>query len=405
MSLIRFLPSYVGSKAHWVDKLQYLQGENFVELFAGSGVLSANLAKTAILNDKDPYIFNIYNNYNDLIVPEEFTQDDYFKYRKDPEWWKYIYPLLGMSFSGVYRYSKNGFNVPVKKVVRSVKLKNAYDEAKKRFNELKPVITNYDYLDFPRDLLKDKIVILDPPYAGAQAFYNTKHDSENKQKYWNFVNEVETLAKRLIIFDAIENMPFKNYQVRKMRVNGKYGGGKECMYDNKTEFNFESQKKIGDKGEELFLKQYGHIVERTDGYKGDFRIKETGEILELKTDTYLTSETPNFFMEAYSIIESETPGGPWQAQNHGCKFFVYFFMNSGEAFLFTVSELVSFLDGYISRTNPHMKEVPNDGWNSKYNTGGYALNRNLFKHIFTPLHDYKPRSKQSGFFTKEELGI
>lgn len=235
MSIIRFLPSYVGSKARWVDRLQYLQGEDFVELFAGSGVLSANLAKTTILNDKDPYIFNIYNNYNDLIVPEEFTREDYFKYRKDPEWWKYIYPLLGMSFSGVYRYSKNGFNVPIKKI-KSVKLKNAYDNAKKRFNELKPVVTNYNYLDFPRYLLKDKVVILDPPYEGSQAFYNTKSDSVTKQKYWDFVSEVDAIAKRIIVFDAVENMPFKNYQVRKMRVNGKYGGGTECMYDNKNNF-------------------------------------------------------------------------------------------------------------------------------------------------------------------------
>ncbi len=39
---IKFLPSYVGSKACWVGKLGRYGGRDFVEFFAGSAVLSAN---------------------------------------------------------------------------------------------------------------------------------------------------------------------------------------------------------------------------------------------------------------------------------------------------------------------------------------------------------------------------
>lgn len=35
MELIKFLPSYVGSKAYWVEKLIAYKNEDFVEVFQG----------------------------------------------------------------------------------------------------------------------------------------------------------------------------------------------------------------------------------------------------------------------------------------------------------------------------------------------------------------------------------
>jgi hypothetical protein len=58
------------------------QNQNIVELFCGSSIISANFAKTALLNDLDPYVFKIFSNYNDLIVKNNFSSEDYFKFRK-----------------------------------------------------------------------------------------------------------------------------------------------------------------------------------------------------------------------------------------------------------------------------------------------------------------------------------
>lgn len=229
--LIKFLPSYVGSKAYWVEMLSQYKNEDFVEVFSGSAVLSANLAKTAILNDADSMVYKIFSNYSQLIVPEKFSTEDYFKHRSQPDWWKYIYCLQKMSFSGVFRYSKNGFNVPIKKdlKVKEISVGEEFSIAKKRFKDLNPVVLNLNYLDIPLEYFKNKIVIFDPPYEGAQAAYN---NAFNYKDYWNFVKKISKIAKSTIIFDTEANIKKAGYNViatRKMRVNGARPGSLEAV--------------------------------------------------------------------------------------------------------------------------------------------------------------------------------
>lgn len=229
--LIKFLPSYVGSKAYWVNFLLPYKGQDFIETFSGSGVLSANLAKSAILNDLDPMVYKIFSNYEKLIVPKVFTTEDYFKYRSDKEWWKYIFCLQKMSFSGVFRYSKNGFNVPIKKDLKKkeISVQDDFKAAKKRFKELNPTILNLSYQDIPLENFKDKVVILDPPYEGSQAAYNRPFDYK---EYWEFVKKITPLAKAVILFDKKDNLEKAGYEVlatRKMRVNGARPGDMEAV--------------------------------------------------------------------------------------------------------------------------------------------------------------------------------
>jgi site-specific DNA-adenine methylase len=234
--LIKFLPSYVGSKSYWVDFLLPYKNEDFVELFSGSAVLSANLAKTAILNDLDPFVYKIFSNYNNLIVPEIFTKEDYFSVRVKEDWWKYIYCLQKMSFSGVFRYSKNGYNVPIKKNHLEISIRKDFEESLKRFNELNPKIYNKSYDEISDKDIKDKVLVLDPPYEKKQASYNTTKQGSgfDYKKYWNYVNRISKVSKTTIIFDTKNNIE-KNLNVkisytRKMRVNGKHEGDLEAMY-------------------------------------------------------------------------------------------------------------------------------------------------------------------------------
>lgn len=89
--MIKFLPSYVGSKAYWISDLLFLKNRNIAELFCGSAVISANLAKKAYLGDIDPMLYKILSNYSDLIEMETFTDKDYFENRKKDDWWRYVY--------------------------------------------------------------------------------------------------------------------------------------------------------------------------------------------------------------------------------------------------------------------------------------------------------------------------
>ena len=232
--MYKFLPSYVGSKKHWIEFLERYRGEDFVELFCGSAIISANLAKTAILVDKDPFIAKIMANFDKLVVPDRFSQSDYFKYRKDADWWKYAFCLQKMSFSGVFRHSKNGYNVPVKKRIEYVEIREDYEFSLKRWKDLCPEVLNCSYDEVSRNLLSGKIVIMDPPYEGSQASYNFKFDS---CKYWEYLESIKDEVKALVVFDRESNFEKRRIPIlgtRKMRVNGARQGDSEAVaiYEN-----------------------------------------------------------------------------------------------------------------------------------------------------------------------------
>lgn len=228
----KFFSGYVGSKRAWIDKLRELKGLNFVELFAGSAALSANLAGTAVFNDSDEYVTKILANFDQQKVTNAFDEDEYKKVRMQNDWWKYAFCLQKMAFSGVFRYSKNGYNVPAKPkgTVKMDKIEEEYAYSLTRWKELNPKVVNGSYLDVPLELIENAVVILDPPYAGSKAAYNTKPFDYGK--YWEFVEEVKTKVLVLIVFDRKENLQRRGLPVfmeRKMRVNGARQGDIEAM--------------------------------------------------------------------------------------------------------------------------------------------------------------------------------
>lgn len=227
----KFFPSYVGSKSYWISELNRFKNKDFVELFCGSSVLSANLAKTSVLNDLDPMVYQILSEFDKLIVPEEFTKDDFNTVKKYNNWWQYSYCLQKMSFSGVFRYSKNGYNVPMKKDFQSknIYIQDDYNKSLARWHELKPTCLNMSYCEVPKDLLVGKVVILDPPYETSKASYNTLFDYE---RYWDYVKQLEDIAETIIIFDRYDNLKHHGIEplaTRKMRVNGSKKGDIEAI--------------------------------------------------------------------------------------------------------------------------------------------------------------------------------
>ncbi len=367
--LIKFFPSYVGSKAHWVDKLNFYQGRRFVELFCGSSVLSANLAGSCILNDLDFFVAKILNEFDKQIVPASFTQDDYFRVRKQPDWWKYTFCLQKMSFSGVFRYSKNGYNVPIKKDILEVNLEDLYKKALSRWMTLKPKVFNQQYFSLNNLIEKSDVLVLDPPYENALASYNTTFDY---QKYWEFVRLNENICRDILLFDFVENLPFPPFMSRKTRVNGARSGNFEGV------FCFKDSLHSGFLGEKVFAFCLKDKLRQTSGIQNDFQLKKTNHFVELKSEYYSLEKTPNFFIERYSDRDKKTPGGPWQAATKGVRVYIHFFVKNGVYYVFDSQKLINFLESKEFLDNHQLVPIPNKTWI----TEGYKVNRKLLANLF-----------------------
>jgi site-specific DNA-adenine methylase len=259
MSIIRFMPSYVGSKRLWVERLRGdLQGRPIAELFCGSGVLSANLASSALLVDMDPMVHKILARFDEQVVPDVFTRDDYYRLRGADDWWRHAYCLQSISFSGVFRYSdKSGYNVPAKggpdpskNKVNEWSIRPSYEEALERWSALKPVVELGSYIDFDADRIEsilgpDAVVVLDPPYEGSRASYNG--NGFDYDAYWERVWELSDRFTT-VVFDRASNLlnnGFEVHDTRKMRVNGARPGDEEGVaihvHPSDNHFTFQSR--------------------------------------------------------------------------------------------------------------------------------------------------------------------
>lgn len=363
--MIKFLPSYVGSKSFWVKHLQFLSGKKIAEPFAGSAVISANLASSCVLNDLDKYVYKILSEFDKQIVFEPFSKEDYFFCRKLKDWYNYAYMLCKLSFSGVFRYSKNGFNVPIKHE-KDIFVREDYLTALDRWKKLSPSVSNKNYWEINELIVDCDVLILDPPYEKAQASYNK--DSFDFEFYWNYVYYNENICKTVILFDFLDNMMTEKCDVRKTKVNGARAGNLEAI------FIFEDSLKSGQYGENIFSQKHSNTIEKLDGLKNDFRILKSGETIELKSDYYDSDRTENFFFERYSYDDID--GGPWQALKNKNDYFVYFFIKNDVEYIFDTQQLVDKLDEIVS--NYKLIDVPN----KNHITRGYKIPREVFKEIY-----------------------
>lgn len=140
--------------------------------------------------------------------------------------------------------------------------------------------------------------------------------------------------------------------------------------------NFQADLKRGQQGEQDFLRLFTKLT-GTDGRKGDI-VAPDGKI-ELKTDFYSMAQTPNFFIERYSSIEVMSPGGPWQAKAHGCKYFVYYYAGDKQGYIFLVEDLLQQLEALEAAARLKPVEVRNKKWT----TVGYKVPRSLLTPVAT----------------------
>lgn len=137
---------------------------------------------------------------------------------------------------------------------------------------------------------------------------------------------------------------------------------------------FKESLAIGKQGEALLNKYWTELVP-TDGRTGDFMLGASK--VEVKSDSYRLEDTPNMFLEKYSDIDRQTPGSIWQAREHGCSVFVYFYPADLTAYVFNIPALIAFVEGI--EASLQVRRVKNSTWT----TLGYLLPRSMVKHLAT----------------------
>lgn len=147
-------------------------------------------------------------------------------------------------------------------------------------------------------------------------------------------------------------------------------------------YGWKKQLKIGEEGELLFrdlwYSNFQNQLIKSPVRDYDF-LTEDGLKVELKSDNYDPAKTPNFFFERFSVLSQQKPGGPWQSYEKGADIFIYQFVLTSEAYIFrNIPELIQTIEYLVHEHALKPRKVAN----KTYFASGYAIERNLFKHLY-----------------------
>jgi len=140
--------------------------------------------------------------------------------------------------------------------------------------------------------------------------------------------------------------------------------------------DFQDSLKVGTAAEKAFLEALDEYLAPYPKRAADFMFKATGELVELKSDSYDLAKTENVFMERYSDVLRRKDGGPWQSLGHGVHHYVYFFPRNRTCFWFNTAELVHRLE--TTQKDNQLIYIPNRGFAS----AGWKVSRDVLKDLY-----------------------
>jgi len=144
-------------------------------------------------------------------------------------------------------------------------------------------------------------------------------------------------------------------------------------------FDFKKQLEFGQQAERDFMEFYHEPLVLATTFAYDFKLVESGNKLELKTDDYCHTKTPNFFFERWSDYHKKKPGGPWQSRKKRADIFCYYFARNNIYYQFdNIKLLCKELDTYIKDNKLGFVMVRNKGWI----TAGYKIPREAVAHLY-----------------------
>lgn len=124
----------------------------------------------------------------------------------------------------------------------------------------------------------------------------------------------------------------------------------------------------GDAGEREFLQVFPTYRkgDKLDMYDWDLVSSTTGDTVELKTDYYDMSRTPNLIVERYSNEQKGTPGGPYRHSEH-LTYWVYYYRKNGTFLFYNAAQLIE----KVNSLELPLTHIQNRG----YTTGVYKVPR------------------------------
>lgn len=145
-------------------------------------------------------------------------------------------------------------------------------------------------------------------------------------------------------------------------------------------YDFKKQLDIGKLGEKMLLDAFPNLFIQTDGREGDLLHIRSKKIVEVKTDSWSMNDTSNFFMERWS--RKNHSGGPWQALEHGCSYYLYQFLKpEHKIFLFkNIPELIDSIEQIVETNSITLRSIPQR--HNKYVTEGFPIPRTLLSHLY-----------------------
>jgi len=158
----------------------------------------------------------------------------------------------------------------------------------------------------------------------------------------------------------------------------------------------------GQTAEAWFLEMFGRFLIRTDGKREDFIVRADGERLELKSEFYVTASpggramefrtalsipnppdgwprSPYLAVERFSSVRARTPGGPWQAESRGAKYYAHFYVGDGRVFVYRTDGMLGFLRASLKENPRRYKTFRCE--NTGYVTAGYLVPRAEVGHL------------------------
>lgn len=130
---------------------------------------------------------------------------------------------------------------------------------------------------------------------------------------------------------------------------------------------------------ELMTEKYPmYKIERADGRRHDFIFHSPlgSFTIELKTDSYDMTLTPNLFMERWSVFETLKPGGIWQAKEKNIDLYCYWYPKNKIMLTGGVDKLILAIE---DMKIPDKKLIPI--FNRGFTTKGLKIERRVLNEI------------------------
>lgn len=152
------------------------------------------------------------------------------------------------------------------------------------------------------------------------------------------------------------------------------------MSEFKRKPSFYADLRAGQESERKFLEKYGQYLDALDGKQGDFIIKGTNLKIEFKCDSYDHDRWANFVMEHFR--SGNKVGGPAQALEHGCRYFVYYFSKNDLMYMFDTYQLCRRIKALVKKHKIALETISN----GTYTTSYHRVPRDYFKDIMLDFH-------------------